>query len=374
VALALGAACDKNKEESESPGDSNLLGVTAQEDDPIDDLSDDGDDGLFDDDEEPGEGEPVDAEAAAQKKKLPKRAKPIQKCKMVWVQDDGSEVEDTGKKKKKGKRKGSKKQVCKLVDPKPKISASHGVVALLEDYRFGMTPKQVFKVLSQDIEAEYAKRQAKAKTATDQDGNRDWRRDQLASLKSNHTKFTAGSKHRWGVSLIQYEYEDDSNEEMLFIRTGTGLRKFYFFKDEELWKIYYAYSTDVWPGKTYAQIAEDKFMKWFGPSPQEKVKIDPKTKQEVLRYFEWTSMDNEKIRSFDMTQVHGVIGLAVVDGNAESRIGERLPNLSKEENYSDVVSDVLGGTDVCYNNDGDIVECGQKGKSSGSSHEKIDLD
>jgi hypothetical protein len=85
-------------------------------------------------------------------------------------------------------------------------------------------------------------------------------------------------------------------------------------------------------------------------------------------------MDNEKIRSFDMTQVHGVIGLAVVDGNAESRIGERLPNLSKEENYSDVVSDVLGGTDVCYNNDGDIVECGQKGKSSGSSHEKIDLD
>jgi len=39
--------------------------------------------------------------------------------------------------------KGSKKKekVCRMVDPKPKVSASHGVVALLGDFRWGMTPK-----------------------------------------------------------------------------------------------------------------------------------------------------------------------------------------------------------------------------------------
>ncbi len=60
-----------------------------------------------------------------------------------------------------------------------------------------------------------------------------------------------------------------------------------------------------------------------------------------------------------MTSVHGVMVLAVIDGNAESSIGERLPNLGKEAGYSDVVSDVLGGTDVCYNADGDIVQCSE---------------
>jgi hypothetical protein len=292
---------------------------------------------------------------------------------MVVVRDDGSqtdEEEPTGKKKKKKKQKGKRQQVCKMHDPKPAISASHGVVALMEDFRWGMSTKEVFKALTKDIEAEYEKRQKSAKTAAEQDGNRVWRREQLADVKSNHTKFTAASKHRWGVSLIQFEYADDSNEEMLYVRNANGLRKFYFFKDGELWKIFYAYSTDVFPGKSYAQVVDEKFMKWFGPSPQEKVKVDPKNKQEVLRYYEWTAMNKEKIRSFDLTSVHGVIGLAVVDGNAEGRIGERLPNLAKEESYSEVVSDVLGGSDVCYNQSGDIVECGSEGKKKGA----IDLD
>ena len=373
LGLALSAGCDKNKEDSENPGDDNLLGVGPKEDDPVDDLADEEED-MFGDEEGDLEADEGDAPAEApKKKKLPPRAKPSQKCKMVFVKDDGSTVDEetTGKKKK--KQKGKKQQVCKLHDPKPQVSASHGVVALMEDFQWGMTTKQVFKVLTKDIEAEYEKRQSTAKTAEEQDGNRSWRREQLAQVKSNHTKFTAASKHRWGVSLIQFEYADDSNEEMLFVRTTNGLRKFYFFKDGELWKIFYAYSTDVWPGKTYAQVVDEKFFKWFGPSPQEKVKIDPKNKQEVLRYFEWTSMDNEKIRSFDLTSVHGVIGLAVVDGNAEGRIGERLPNIAKEEGYSDVVSDVLGGSDVCYNASGDIVECGDK-SGGGKKNDKIDLD
>ena len=54
----------------------------------------------------------------------------------------------------------------------------------------------------------------------------------------------------------------------------------------------------------------------------------------------------------------------MVDGRAEERIGERLPNLPREQNYTDVVQDVLGGTDVCYNDNGDIVECGSSGDVS----------
>jgi hypothetical protein len=147
---------------------------------------------------------------------------------------------------------------------------------------------------------------------------------------------------------------------MLWVKTTAGLRKFYFFKDGELWKIFYAYSTDTWPGKSYAEVIDEKFKKWFGPSPKEKVKLDPKTKQPVITYYEWEALGGEVIRSFDMTQVHGVISLAVVNGEAEKAIGERLPNTKRDESYSDVVKDVLGGTDVCYDKDGEIVECSEK--------------
>ncbi len=336
LSVALGAGCDKDKSSNNPDDGNNLLGVGGGGGGD-DDL---GDNDVFGDDEDNAleEGE---AWKPAERKKLPKRAKASEKCKTV------------------GKGKDKKKE-CGMVDPKPEVSASHGVYAIMGDFRWGMTPPQVYKVLAQDIETEFAKRQSAAKGATSQDANRRWRQEQLASLKSDHTKFTKASKHRWGVSLIQYEYQDDNNEEMLFIRTGTGLRKFFFFKDDELWKVLYAYSTDVWPGKSYDDIVKEKFKKWFGPSPQSKVKQDPETAAPLVRYNEWTSMDKEKVRSFDLTAVHGVIGLTVVDGNAESRIGERLPDGRREDDYSDVVGDVLGGSDVCYDKNGDISECSEK--------------
>jgi hypothetical protein len=221
-----------------------------------------------------------------------------------------------------------------------------------------MSPEEVFKVLTKDIEDEYEKRNAKAKDAMEQDRLSKWRKEQLQRVKANHIKFAKATNHRWGVSLIQYEYADDNNEEMLWIANEKGLRKFYFFKDGQLWKIFYAYSTDAWPGKSYADVVEQNFKKWFGVSPVEKTKKDPKNGVVVLAYNEWTAMKGEKIRSFDMTSVHGVIGLAVIDGAAEKSIGERLPNTGREEKNENVVNDVLGGSDVCYDKSGSIVECG----------------
>ncbi len=333
LSLALGAGCNKDKGTSNPDDGNNLLGVGGGGDEDLDgDVFGGGDE--FDLDEE--------AEWAPEPRpKLAKRAKASQKCKTT------------------GKGKDKKKE-CKMVDPKPGVSAAYGVYALMEDMRWGMNPSQVYTVLAKDIETEFEKRQKAAKGAGEQDANRRWRQDQLASLKADHTKFTTASKHRWGVSLIQFDYENDNNEEMLFVRTGTGLRKFYFFKDDELWKILYAYGTDVWPGKSYEDVVKEKYMEWFGPSPEEKVKVDDETGAPLVRYNEWKSQDGDVVRSFDLTQVHGAIGLVVLDGNAEKSIGERLPTGRKEGDLTDAVGDVVGGTDVCYNDDGDITECSEK--------------
>jgi hypothetical protein len=345
LSLCLGSACKKSENTENPEQGGNLLGAVPQTEDAEDIVSDedgeeegDDEDMLADrEEEEPAAEEPAaeDPKAKSAKgPKLPPRAKPVTKC--------------TGK---------GKKKVCKEVDPKPEVSASHGVVALMGEYTWGMSPDAVFKTLTKDIEKEYEERQKKAKDALSQDANIKWRKEQLQRVKENHVKFAKAANHRWGVSLIQYEYEDDNNEELLWTRTDKGLRKYFFFKDGELWKIVYAYSTDMFPGKTYDMVVAEKFKKWFGPSPVDKAKKDPKTGTPLVSYLEWTAMKGEKIRSFDMTSVHGVMMLVVVDGKAEKRIGERIPNLKKDESVQDVVGDVLGGSDVCYDKSGNIVEC-----------------
>jgi hypothetical protein len=355
LGLCLGAACKKTEDSSNPETGSNLLGPVGKTED-AEDLVSDGEDGGDEDGvggeddmlaregegDEPVAEEPVDPKAKAKEakaNKLPPKAKPVQKC--------------TGK---------GKKRVCKEVDPKPEVSASYGVVAMMGEYKWGMSPDAVFKTLTRDIEKEYEGRQAKAKDALAQDHNIKWRKEQLQQAKENHVKFSKSANHRWGVSLIQFEYEDDNSEEMLWTRNDKGLRKYFFFKDGELWKILYAYSTDMFPGKTYEQVNDEKFKKWFGISPADKVKQDPKTGQPLVRYHEWTAMKGEKIRAFDMTSVHGVMVVVMVDGKAEKRIGERIPNLKKDESVQDVVGDVLGGSDVCYDKSGNIVECGGEKK------------
>ncbi len=338
LSLILGGGCGKGGSTVDPNSGSNLVGGSSNSDRLGDDEfgDDDGGGELTDD------GEEV---AISELPKLPAVAKPVKKC---TTTSTGS-----GKKKK-------KETTCGMVDPKPEVSASYGTRTLKGDFRWGMSTKDVFKLLSREIEKDYQEKQkAAGDDAMAQDSARAWRAEQLQDLKANHIRFKSASKHRWGVSLIQYEYADDSEEEMLWVKATPTLRKFYFFRGDRLWKIFYAYSPDTWPGKGYADVVEEKFKKWFGISPAEKVKQDPETAAPLVRYFEWKSSDGDRVRSFDMTQVHGVVGLAVLEASTEDSIGERLPNVGKDDEFNSSVSDVLGGSDLCYKGE-EIVECAEK--------------
>lgn len=305
--------------------------------------SDDGDDGdsLYDDDGSDFDGV-SDEDPEENKDEKLKKPEPKEKCK--------------------GK---GKKKVCEMVDPAPEISAQIGVNAITKGYTWGMTPDQVLDELSKKVDVEYDKRQKKAKDPMSQDRNREWRKEQLEDLRRGRVKFSSNGNHKWGVSLIQFEFEDDADEEMVWTRSGRYLRKFFFFKDNGLWKIVYAYQTEKWGGKEYDEVVETTFKKWFGISPEAKVKQDPKTAAPLLRYNEWKSKNGERIRSFNLSAVHGVYMITVLQGSIEDSIGERLPNIKEEEDFSSDVGDVLGGSDVQYDEDGNIITT--EGGGGGSS-------
>jgi hypothetical protein len=256
-----------------------------------------------------------------------------------------------------------KKRKCTMHDPDPALTAAHAVRKFTQGFRWKMPPNTVMETLTQKIDQEYDERQAAAEgDANKQDANRRWREEQKGELSKNMIRFDTRSKHKWGVSLIQYDYVDDENEEMVWIKANPQLKKFFFFKDQEMWKVVYAYSEDSWPGKKYDEIVEEKFKKWFGVSPEVKTKADPESGAEVLKYLEWKTRDGDIVRSFDMTAVHGVVVITFVDSKAEEYIGERLPNIKKDETFADDVNDVLGGTDVCYDEAGNLIEDAEKCK------------
>lgn len=257
------------------------------------------------------------------------------------------------------KGKGSSR-ACTKKDPKPEVTAAYGARRFLEGMRWGMSRDEVLEALKREVEEEYQERQKSTRDPVVQDKNRNWKREELDKLSLNLVAFDTRTQHKWGVSLIQFEYADDAGETMLWLRSNSNLKKFYFFEGDKLWKVIYAYGMDSWPKEDHKQVKEDHFMKWFGYSPEDRVKQDPETLAPVVRFAEWKSMDNDIVRAFDLTAVHGVHVVALISGDAEARIGERLPHVVADGDFSDVVNDVLGGPAVCYDADGNFIEDAQK--------------
>ena len=61
-----------------------------------------------------------------------------------------------------------------------------------------------------------------------------------------------------------------------------------------------------------------------------------------------------------MTAVHGAFVVSVVNGEAEDRYGSRLPTGLDHGEFTDTVSDVLGGSDICYDAEGNMIEDTEK--------------
>src|SRR5690606_41396143 len=111
LTVVLSAGCDKDKASNDPDSGSSLLGPMASSSSSSDSL-----------DEGPGGELESDEELTIEPRpKLPPPEEPKEQCKMV----------------KEGKKKVKQ---CGLVDPKPGLSAQHGVYTLLGDFRWGMTP------------------------------------------------------------------------------------------------------------------------------------------------------------------------------------------------------------------------------------------
>lgn len=181
---------------------------------------------------------------------------------------------DAGTKKKAA---ATKKAAAKKKAPPPKKKAPPPMVkaeqkkALVEKmagFKFGMTKAEILGVLQKQINERF---EEKIKSTTDvamQDRYRKDKKAELARTSSTYVKFD-GKAGGWDVSIIEGEFAHRTNEAMMERwenENGKNNRRFFFFYNDRLWKMYISLDVSMIPEEkrnfdTFKAVMESQYGK-----------------------------------------------------------------------------------------------------------------
>lgn len=152
--------------------------------------------------------------------------------------------------------KGEKKAPPAKAAPAPKKAAppvsaesKKKLAELYAGFKFGMTKDEVLGVLKKQLDQKY---EEKIKATTDvrvQDGLRADKKTELARVSASWTQFD-GKRTGWDVSIVEDEFAHNTGEAMLERWENSGgknQRRFFFFHDGKLWKMFVSLDVSILP-------------------------------------------------------------------------------------------------------------------------------
>lgn len=123
---------------------------------------------------------------------------------------------------------------------------------LMGEYKFGMSKEDVVGIVGKELDVKY---KTKLESTTDvyaQDKLRKERKSELARFASSWTAFD-GKRTGWDVSLVESEFAHNTGEAMLVLwenQDGKNQRRFFFFSEGQLYKMFISLDTSAWPEET----------------------------------------------------------------------------------------------------------------------------
>ncbi len=158
----------------------------------------------------------------------------------------------------------------KKAPPKP-VSAEHkkALAELYGGFKFGMTKDEVIAVFSKQLDERYDE---KIKATTDiaaQDKLRKDKRDEVSRLQHSYIAFDTTKPSPWDVSIVEGEFAHLTNESMLERwenQGGKNQRRFFFFYEGKLWKMFVSLDVSILPEdkKNFATF-ESVMTQKYGP-------------------------------------------------------------------------------------------------------------
>lgn len=136
----------------------------------------------------------------------------------------------------------------------PAVSPEHkkALAELLGAFKFGMSKDEVIGLLTKQLDDAYAEKITATNDIHAQDNLRAEKKDRVAEITKTFVEFN-GQKTGWDVSIIDDQFARNTNESMLVYWENSGgknQRRFFFFYDGKLWKMFLALDSK--------QIAEEQ--------------------------------------------------------------------------------------------------------------------
>jgi hypothetical protein len=190
--------------------------------------------------------------------------------------------------------------------PRKPVSAEHkkALAELYGGFKFGMTKDEVIAVFSKQLDERYDE---KIKATTDiaaQDRLRRDKRDEVTRLQQSYISFETSKPSPWDVSIVEDEFAHNTNEAMLERwenQGGKNQRRFFFFYQGKLWKMFVSLDVSILPEdkKNFAAFQAAMESK-YGAGEVESGKITWRT-------------DGFEVRAIDKLKSYDALALAIED-------------------------------------------------------------
>lgn len=127
----------------------------------------------------------------------------------------------------------------------PNAEQKKALAELMGSFTFGMSKDEVLVQLTKSIDERYADQIKATSDVYQQDKLRKEKNKEVTRIKQSYTEFT-GKKGGWDVSVIDEEFAHNTGESMLVYwenQGGKNQRRFFFFHEGQLWKMFIAIDT-----------------------------------------------------------------------------------------------------------------------------------
>lgn len=152
--------------------------------------------------------------------------------------------------------------------PAPPVSAESKkkLAELYAGFKFGMTKDDVINVLKKQIDQKYEERMKGTTDVTAQDRLRSEKKGEIARVSQSYTVFD-GKRTGWDVSIIEGEFAHNTGESMFEKwenQNGKNQRRFFFFQDGKLWKMFVSLDVSILPEdkknfETFAKVMQGQY-------------------------------------------------------------------------------------------------------------------
>lgn len=190
------------------------------------------------------------------------------------------------------------KKVVPVSAEKKKVLAE-----LYGGFKFGQTKDEVIGVLAKQLDERYEEKIKATTDVTQQDRLRKEKKAELARVNQSYITFE-GKRTGWDVSIIEEEFAHKTGESMLDRwenKDGKNQRRFFFFRDGRLWKMFISLDVSILPEdkknfETFQGVMQSK----YGPGDVEPGRVTWRT-------------DEFEVRAVDKLKAYDALALVIED-------------------------------------------------------------